>query len=172
MKVLENTEKFPPYNYYAEVEEKFLKFTPNCRVLPARYFNEPNIHFTLKRKFMPGENKFFPNGGFEVTDINGGIYNFNLDEVVVHPYHLGMKKYFTTSPTVVDKEKVITGEKRGRGRPKMDPSLRKTPVTYVPKGTKRGRKPLSPEVKAQREAEKLAKHKEGTKKRGRPKKSE
>lgn len=171
MKVLENTETFPPYSYFTEVEEKFTKFTPNCRVLPARYFSEPNMHFFLKRKYEPGENKFFPNGGFEICDINGGTYNFGPNEVVVHPFHLNMMKYFSTSQSISNKEKVTTGVKGKRGRPKMDPSVKKSKTEYTPTGGKRGRPALSPEEKAKREAAKTPKNTSGTGKRGRPRKA-
>lgn len=167
MKVIENTNVFPPHKYFVEVEEKFLKFTPNCRVLPARYFSEPQLHFSLKRKYEPGEHKHFPNGGFEVCDTNGGIYNFDLDEVVVHPFHLNMLKYFTTSESVKDKEKVSTGIKGKRGRPKLPDDQKKTFVKYVPTGGKRGRKPLDPTIKALREAESLNKKEKSGGKRGR-----
>lgn len=173
MKVLENTEAFPPYKYFTEVEEKFLKFTPECRVLPARHFNEPSLHFKLRKKLEPGA-KGFPNGGFELIGPDGGIYNFELNEVIVHPFQLGMLKYFSTAQNVVNKEKVNTGVPGKRGRPKMDPALRKTPLVYVPKGGKRGRPPLSPEEKAKREAAKASKpvveNTTGKRGRGRPRK--
>lgn len=168
MKVIENTEVFPPYNYYTDVEEKFLKFTPECRVLPARYYySAPTLNFILRKRFEPGT-PGFPQGGFEVFGPDGGVYNFMLNEVIVHPFQLGMRNYFSTAQNVV-KDKVSTGPKGKRGRPKIDPSLKKTPTVYVPTGGKRGRKPLSPEEKAQREAEKANKPK-GTGKKGRPKK--
>jgi hypothetical protein len=171
MKIVENTDAFPPYSYFTEVEDKFLNFTPNCRVLPARYFNEPQHHFSLRRRYEPGEHKSFPKGGFEICDINGGIYNFDLNEVVVHPFHLNMMKYFTTSITVKDKEKVFDGEKKKRGRPKMDESLKKTQTVYIPKGTKRGRKPLSLEERTKREEEKIKQKTVSGGRRGRPRKA-
>jgi len=168
MKVIENTESFPPYKYFTEVEEKFLNFKPECRVLPARYFDDPQMHFTLRKQFIPGA-PGFPEGGFEVFGPDGGIYNFKLNEVVVHPFHLGMKSYFSKAQNAV-KEKVSTGVKGQRGRPKMDPALKKTLPVYVPTGGKRGRRPLSPEEKAQREALKAEKQKLSSGKKGRPKK--
>ncbi len=53
MKIIENTETFPPYKYFTDVEEKFLNFKPRCRVLPARHFDDPQMHFSLKRKYEP-----------------------------------------------------------------------------------------------------------------------
>jgi len=173
MKINENNEAFPPYKYFTDVEEKFLNFTPNCRVLPARYFNEPNTFFSLKQKYEPGEHKNFPKGGFEICDVNGGIYNFGLNEVVVHPFHLNMNKYFSTTLNLsINKEKIITGVKGKRGRPKKDPSQLKILPVYVPAGGKRGRKPLSEEEKAKRNLLKVNKVLTNPeRKRGRPRKS-
>ena len=169
MKLIENKEVFPPYCYYDNVEEKFLNFKPNCRVLPARYYENHQLVFTLKKKYEPGENQSFPNGGFEVYGPDDGIYNFNLNEVVVHPFSLGMTKYFSKAQNVI-KEKINTGPKGKRGRPKKDPSELKNKQIYVPTGGKKGRKPLDPAVKAAREAERLNKKKTSTGRRGRPKK--
>lgn len=153
MKVVENTEVFPPRKHYEDVELKFLNFTPKCRVLPADYFENNNIHFTLKAKYAPGEKKYFPNGGVELYNSEGGVHNYELDQIIVHPYELGMNKFFTAAPPEI-KEKV------------KDPN--------APKG-KRGRKALDPEVKAAKEAAKLAEAEERRKrsggKRGRPKKA-
>jgi hypothetical protein len=170
MKINENTETFPPYKYFTDVEEKFLKFTPNCRVLPARYFDESHLHFLLKQRYEPGEHKHFPNGGFEVCDLNGGIYNFDLNEVVVHPYHLNMMKYFSVTQNI-NKEKISTGVKGKRGRPAKDPSERKVLQEYVPTGGKRGRKQLDPKVKAERKLARLEKQSESSGRRGRPRKA-
>jgi hypothetical protein len=168
MKINENNEVFPPYKYFTDVEEKFLNFKPECRVLPARHFDDPYIHFTLRKRHEPGS-PGFPQGGFEVIGLDGGIYNFYLNEVVVHPFHLGMKNYFSKSQNIV-KEKVSTGDKGKRGRPKKDPSELKTLPAYKPTGGKRGRRALDPEVKAAREVERLERQKRSTGKKGRPKK--
>ena len=102
----------------------------------------------------------------------GGIDTIVIEknEVVVHPFALGMKNYFTKTQNV-DKEKVSTGVKGKRGRPKKDPSELKTLPVYKPTGGKRGRKALDPEVKAAREAERLERAKNSNGKRGRPKKA-
>ena len=165
MKIVETTDLFPSHKYFTDVEEKFTKFTPQCRVLLARHFDEPNIFFTLRKRFDPGENKTFPNGGFEIFGPDGGLYNFELDEVVVHPFQLGMTKYFSNALNV-NKEKLNTGPKGKRGRPKKDPSNLKILPKYVPTGGKRGRKPMSAEEKAKRELATSTKVKTG--RRGRP----
>jgi hypothetical protein len=168
MKIVENTQAFPPYKYFTDVEEKFLNFKPECRVLTARHFDDPNILFTLKKRHEPGS-PGFPQGGFEVFGPDGGTFNFMLDEVVVHPFHLGMRNYFSKSQNV-NKEKLSTGAKGKRGRPKIDPSLKKTLPTYVPTGGKRGRRPMDPILKAAKEAELAAKKAKSTGRKGRPKK--
>jgi hypothetical protein len=168
MKINENNEAFPPYKYFTDVEEKFLNFKPECRVLTARHFDDPHQHFTFRKRHEPGS-PGFPQGGFEVIGPDGGTYNFYLDEVVVHPFQLGMRNYFSKSQTTV-KEKISTGAKGKRGRPSKDPSERKVLQAYVPTGGKRGRKPLDPEVKAAKEAALVAKKAKGTGKKGRPKK--
>jgi len=168
MKVVENTQAFPPYKYFTDVEEKFLDFKPECRVLTARHFDDPSILFTLKKRHEPGS-PGFPQGGFEVFGPDGGTFNFMLDEVVVHPFQLGMRNYFSKAQNT-NKEKVSTGAKGKRGRPKIDPTLKKTLPVYVPTGGKRGRKPMDPALKAAKEAERLKKQKKSTGKKGRPKK--
>lgn len=170
MKIIEDTSVFPPRKHFVDVDPKFQQFTKGCRVLPAVYFEEPNINFVLKAQYAPGDKPSFPNGGFEVYGPEGSTYNYELDQVVVHPYHLRLMKYFSKNENV-DKEKVVRVVGNGkRGRPKVDPSLKKTLPKYVPTGGKRGRKPLDPEVKAAREAAMLEKRKNSNGKRGRPKK--
>ena len=151
-----------------DIDLKFTKFAPKCRVLPANYFEEPNTLFTLKARYEPGENKYFPNGGFEVVHSEGGTYNYYLDEVVVHPFELGMYKFFTKSENVV-KEKISTGIPGRRGRPKKDGEL-KTKLVYVPTGGKRGRPAMDPILKAAKDVEKVERSKNSNGRRGRPKK--
>lgn len=193
MKVETNNDVFPPRKHFVEVEDKFKNFTKDCRVLPVTYFEEPNTIFFLKAKYEPGEKKTFPNGGYELYSVEGATHNFELDQCVVHPYQLGMTQYFSKMENVV-KEKVTTGPKGKRGRPRLNPDELKTFAPYIPKGTprgrrklsdeeralreaskpvkttggKRGRAPLPPEVKAAREAERAAKKAQGPGRRGRP----
>ena len=168
MKVVTDNEVFPPRKHFVDVDLKFTNFSPRVRVLPANYFEEPNTLFTLKARYEPGENKYFPNGGFEVVHSEGGTYNYYLDEVIVHPFELNMHKFFTKSENVV-KEKISTGTPGKRGRPKKDGEL-KTKAVYVPTGGSRGRKALDPSLKAVKDAEKAERAKNSNGKRGRPKK--
>jgi hypothetical protein len=168
MKVVTDNTVFPPRKHFVDVDAKFTNFTPRVRVLPANYFEEPNTSFTLKAVYQPGENKFFPKGGIEVYHSEGAIYSYYLDEVIIHPYVLGMRKFFTKSENVV-KEKVSTGIPGKRGRPKKEGEL-KAKLVYVPTGGKRGRRPMDPTLKAAKEAAKAERSKNSNGKRGRPKK--
>jgi hypothetical protein len=169
MNVIENTEIFPPRKHFVEVEEKFTKYIIGGRVLPVTYFEDPSIHFTLKAVYAPGEKRSFPNGGFEVYGPEGNTFNYELDQLIMHPFHYRMMNYFSKAQNVV-KEKITTGEKGRRGRPRKDPSELKTQVIYVPTGGTRGRKPMDPELKALKEAELLEKRKNSNGRKGRPKK--
>ena len=169
MYVIENTEIFPPRKHFVNIDEKFTNFIVGCRVLPAAYFNDPNVHFTLRAKHNPGEKKSFPNGGFEVYGPEGNTFNYELDQLIVHPFHFGMMKYFSKAQDTV-KEKVTTGEKGQRGRPRKDPSELKTQAVYIPTGGTRGRKPMDPELKALKEAALAEKRKNSSGHKGRPKK--
>ena len=157
---------FPPRKFFTELEPKFLNFTKDCRVLPATYFEEYNTAFHLKAMYAPGEKKTFPNGGFEIYGPEGTVHNFDLDQVIVHPFHLRMARFFSKKDNVV-KEKIVNIMGNGkRGRPSIDPSLRKIQGPYVPTGGKRGRKALSDEERMERDAKKSTK-KSVTGKRGR-----
>jgi hypothetical protein len=80
-----------------------------------------------------------------------------------------MMNYFSKAQNVV-KEKIDTGVKGQRGRPRKDPSEPKAQSVYVPTGGKRGRKPMDPALKALKEAEKVKRAELSGGKRGRPKK--
>jgi len=168
MKVTEDVNVFPPRIHYDDVDPKFLNFTNRCRVLPSQYYHDYNIYFELKRKFEPGENKYFPKGGFEVYGPEGSLHNYELDQVIVHPFHLGMTKFFSKSQNTI-KEKVTTGPKGKRGRPRLNKE-KTEPKTYVPTGGKRGRPAMDPALKAAKEAKRLEKKKSDTGKKGRPRK--
>jgi hypothetical protein len=170
MKIEENINVFPPQKYYVEVEPKFNEFTKSCRVLPVTYFEEPNTVFILKAKYLPGEKRTFPNGGFEVYGPEGSTHNFELNQVVVHPYELRMMKYFSKSQNIVkDKVVKVMGNGGKRGRPRTNVKGHVKPV-YVPTGGKKGRKRMSDEDRATRDAKVAAKKVGGTGKKGRPRK--
>lgn len=149
--------------YYEDVDPRFIIFHKEIRVLPAKYHSEPSTLFTLKAKYEPGIHKMFPHGGFELYDSSGGVHNYALDAVIVHPWSLGMENYFKTDDTEKQIKVKVTGGKRGRPA-KLD-KVEKAP--YVPTGKSRGRARLSDEERAIRDNKK-AKNTGG--KRGRPSK--
>ena len=168
MKVIIDTNVFPPRKYYVEVEPKFTEFTKSCRVLPTTYFDEPNTMFFLKAKYAPGDKKTFPNGGFEIYGPEGSTHSFDLDQVIVHPYCLRMMKYFSKTKNTV-KEKIINimgNGKRGRPRKNVEGHIK---PTYVPTGGQRGRKRMSDEDRATRDVKLATKKSNSSGKRGRPK---
>jgi hypothetical protein len=150
MKIIEKLKDgYIPYKVYEDVELQFKNFVKSVRVLPADFFHEPNEYLTLKAMYSPGEKKTFPNGGFEVYYGDGGhIRNYDLDQVIVHPYVLGIRSFGNTEDNtnikIVKKENTIPGKK--------------------------GRKPLSVEEKAKREQEKAVKSSKSNGKKGRPSK--
>jgi hypothetical protein len=135
---------------YEDVDVKFKNFAKFIRVLPAPFFEEPHLIFTLKAMYEPGS-KFFPNGGFEVYLEGGGTYSYDLDQVIVHPQALGIKNF---------------------NKPKNDKSVINQPTKkYVATGGPRGRKPLDPLEKAKQETEALERKQRSGGKRGRPSKA-
>ena len=176
--------------HYEDIESQYLNFSPGCRVLPAQYYDEPHIIFTLKKKHDIGA-QGFPNGGYELYGPKGETRSFELNQVIVHPFELGQINYFRNN---ISEEKKIeihdpNKPKRGRGRPPKPEGEKKIIPTYVPTGRKRGRpanpnskpkepyvptggkrgrKPLSEEERQKREQDKLLKSLEPKRGRGRP----
>lgn len=181
---------------YNDIGPEFTNMKIGSRVLPVSYFEDPSIMFTLSKKYEPGENRFYPEGGYEVIDVNGGVHCVFLDQLILHPNTIGMKraKQNKDSGDIVTTKKYIkTGGARGRkpldpkekqrrdelkiaaqaksggkrGRPK---GTAKTLVVKAAKGGKRGRPSLSLDEKLKRDNEKLNKQKKSGGKRGRPSK--
>jgi len=150
------------YQAYTEIEPEFVPAEPRVRVLPAPFFYEKRLYFALIKKYEPGENKFFPNGGYEVRDESGGCRNYELDQVIVHPAVLKHKKTL---------EKMARkAEKNGAAR---DRQLKRAEKKVKAQGSgKRGRPALDPAVKAAREAAQATKSAVSGGKRGRPKSTE
>ena len=138
------TETKHPYGWvskhYNDIEAQYLNFTPGIRVLPAQYYDDPKLQFTLKRKYEAGE-KGFPNGGFEVYGPSGETRSYELNQVIVHPFELGQIRYFDKSTTQEKQKQAVDPDapKRKRGRPPLVEGQRQTPKVYVPTGGKRGR---------------------------------
>jgi hypothetical protein len=136
MKIINiDTPIYPRKAYVLEEnEQEYLNFTEGIEVLPAQYFeNDYGATFYFRKRYEPGE-RFYPEGGYEVIEENGARRSFNLDALIVHPKHFKRKEKAA---------KILkTGGKRGR--PKMDPSLKKTVEAYVKTGGKRGRPKKDP----------------------------
>lgn len=151
---------------YDDIPSEFVPVIKGTRVLPINYIDSPNVFFELRNRWEPGQNDLFPDGGYEVVDVNGGVHNCFLDQVITHPQTLGMRnfKFGETNELKPVKIKVIRDGKRGR-KP-LDPEVKALRDAEIAKrkGGSRGRKPLDPEIKAQRDIE-SAKRKGG--KRGR-----
>lgn len=122
---------------YADVELQFLAFEPGVRVLPAPFYNDPAVQFKFKARYEPGEKVGFPEGGIEVYGPSGELRSYDLDQVIVHPYELGMVNFFRVSDET-KKMKVKDPETSGkRGRP-ANPNKTEKPA-YIPTGGQRGR---------------------------------
>lgn len=142
---------------YADVEPELLEMEKGMRVLPAPFFYEKKMYFEFIRKYEPGE-RYWPKGGYEVRDINGGIRSYELDQVVVHPFVIKHKK---------DMEKMF--KRAEKATKKRDRQLVRTEKAAVKIAGKRGRPALSPEEKERRDQEKVARAQKSGGRRGRPK---
>ena len=137
-------------------ENELLNFQPGVEVLPAMYHESSNSgNYYYVKLNAPGE-PFWKDGGHECIDENGFKRAFHLDSLIVHP------KTFKKQAKIKEKSDKPKGK---RGRPKMDPSLKKTPAVYVKTGGKKGRPKKDPS-----ELKSVAYVKTGGK-RGRPKKN-
>jgi hypothetical protein len=165
MKVKENDfivggAKLGTYLSYTDIEPELMVMKPGDRVLPAPFFYEKNLWFHLIRQYAPGEHRLFPNGGFEVRDGGGGVRNYDMDQVCLHPAIIKHKK--TLDKMLRRAEKAQAARERAAKRGSKPPKVKV-------EGGRRGRPALDPALKAARDAEKLAKSERSGGKRGRPK---
>ena len=141
MKVIEIEANIVPRKAYVvdTDEQQYLEFTDGIEVLPAIYYeSDPGTKFYFKKKHEDGE-PGWKGGGYECVEENGARRAFHLDSLIVHPRYFKRKEK-------AEKIRTRTGTGK-RGRPKMDPSLKKTPVVYVKTGGKRGRPKMDPTLK-------------------------
>jgi len=157
MKVIEKQWQFGTYLAYEGIEDVFVPQEKGVRVLPAPFFYDKKLYFESYRRYEPGDHKSFPNGGYEVRDMNGGIRSYDLDQVIIHPAVLKHKK-------MLDKM-ARRAEKQEKLRARRSKQIAKG---NKPKHGKRGRPALDPTVKATRDAEKQARTTRSGGKRGRP----
>lgn len=146
------------FQAYTDIEPELIATERRSRVLPAPFFYEKRLFFYLINRYEPGQNKFFPNGGFEVRDESGGLRCYDLDQVIIHPAVIKHKKTLDKMHRTAEK---IAKQKERDAKRSAKPKPEST--------GKRGRPALDPALKAARDAEKLAKSERSGGKRGRPK---
>jgi hypothetical protein len=121
-------------------EQELTDFKPGIDVLPAAHYESDTAgNFYYVTKHEPGE-RFWKEGGYECVDDYGMKRAFHLDALIIHPRVFKGK---TKAKVKVDEDK----PKGKRGRPPMDPSLKKPVVEYKPTGGKRGRPKMDPSLK-------------------------
>ena len=166
MKVIENDfvvggHKVGVYLSYADIEPELAVIKPGERVLPAPFFYEKNLWFHLIRRWEPGENKYYPNGGFEIRDGGAGVRHYDLDQVCLHPAIIKHKKTMDKMARRAEKEAAKRDRQLKRGS--------KPPKVKSPNATgKRGRPAVDPAIKAARETEKALRTQRSGGRRGRP----
>jgi hypothetical protein len=169
--------------YFDNVEPEAIPREAGVRVIPAQYWFEKRLLFTLIKRYEPGEHRLFPNGGYDVRDEGGGVRSYSLDEVVIHPQVFKYKSYLekVAKKTTKEEEKIqkryaklLKATSKGkRGRPSMtseEKIAKEKLIADRPKTGRKGRPGLSAEEKALREAEKAKRRAMSGGKRGRPKK--
>lgn len=161
MKVIEKDWKYGKYLVYDEVEEVFIPTEKGVRVLPAPFFYDKKLYFELKAVYAPGDKVTFPNGGYEVVDVSGGIRSYDLDQVIIHPAVLKHKK-------MLDKM-ARKAEKQAR---KRERTIKKIGNENKVSHGRRGRPALDPALKAQREQLRMETQVRSNGKRGRPRQTE
>ena len=158
MKVIERDWAYGKYLAYDETEDIFVPTEKGTRVLPAPFFYDKKLYFELWKRYEPGDKPTFPNGGYEVVDVSGGIRSFDLDQVIIHPAVLKHKKMLDKMARRAEKE-----QKKRERRVKQIGRENKV------KTGKRGRPALSTTEKMVRDnLKEQAKARSGGK-RGRPK---
>lgn len=159
MKIIEIEAPIWPRKAYVveENEREYLNFEKDIEVLPAEYYSTqqtaPVFRYLKSHSDGPG----WKGGGHECYEENGAKRQFYLDALIVHPKHFKRK---------IKAAKIRQSKGTGRrGRPKMDPSLKKVINIYVSTGNKRGRPKKDPSIT------KSTIHVKTGGKRGRPKKN-
>jgi hypothetical protein len=144
--------------FYTDVEQELIPTATGTRVLPACFFYEKGIRCELLKRWEPGEYNLMPNGGFEVWVEDGGRRYFELDQVIVHPSVIKHQKTLDKMMRKAEKEQA-----------KRDRQYTRAARVVSTGDGKRGRRPMDPAVKAQREADKATRAEKSGGKRGRPK---
>jgi hypothetical protein len=146
--------KIGVHQAYADIDPAFVPVDPGVRVLPAAFFSTRSF-FTLKKRWLPGENKYFPAGGYEVRGEGGETRSYDMDAVILYPETKAQKRIIDTmSPA--DENAPARGRKSGEPKP-----------VKITSG-KRGRPSLSPEDKAAKDEAAATKSLTSNGRRGRP----
>ena len=161
MKVIEKQWQYGTYLAYDEIDENFLATEKGIRVLPAPFFYDKKLYFELWKRYEPGDKPTFPNGGYEVVDVSGGIRSYDLDQIIIHPQVLQHKKMLDKMARRAEKQ----AKKRER-------TIKKIGKENKPKHGRRGRPAIDPALKAARAASKVEAGVRSGGKRGRPKSTE
>lgn len=186
MELKEREGKYHNIPYYDEVEPELLEFTEGIRVLPAPYYFDKKVMFTLKKIYQPGEHKWFPKGGFELRGPANEFRAFDLDQVIVHPEIFERKKLIEKMRKRHEREDERRNKKLAKlereyknknkvkgkkGRPKLSEEEKlkaRLERQLNPEAKRKGRKALTDEERIRREAIKLAKKQLTGGKKGRP----
>lgn len=139
---------------YINIEPELSVFKPHDRVLPAPYFYEGRLYFSLIRQREAGE-PGWPDGGYEVRDSAGASRCFGLDQVIIHP-------------SVIKHKKTLRMMNRSDEREAVAVARGEKPKKEKVEGGRRGRPALDPDVVIARAAEKVARGERSGGKRGRP----
>lgn len=184
MELKERTGKYGNIIYfYDEVEPNLLEIKAGDRVLPAPFFYEKKLVFTVVRKYEPNQHRWFPNGGFYLRGPAGEFRAFDLDQIILHPEIFEKlkrkakiekrrekeeaKRLRSLNKIRKEHDKKETKGKRGRPKLSEEEKAKIAAAPIDPNRKKRGRKPMDPVLKAQKEAAKnKAPGEKG--KRGRP----
>jgi len=145
--------------FYTDIDPVLQAHVPGTRVLPAEFFFERD-RFELIKRHEPGENRFFPTGGFEVYAEGGSRRYYELDQVIVHP---AVVKHRQSLDLMERKE-----ERDEKARVRSIERGEKVKAARV-EGARRGRPAMDPAEKAQRDQEKIDRAQKSGGKRGRPK---
>jgi hypothetical protein len=148
MKIIEIENRFGPRKAYTNVDSQYTEFTKGIRVLPAPYFEDRKIMFTFFAKHEPGT-PMWPDGGYEVIGPMGEFRAYFLDQLILHPEIIKLRHQVSIE---TNKSGAKRGRKAGtetkvvktngtgkRGRPSIDPELRKN-KPYIATGLPRGRR--------------------------------
>lgn len=146
--------KIGVHQAYADIDPSFVPVDPGVRVLPAAFFTTRSF-FTLKKRWLPGENKYFPAGGYEVRGEGGETRSYDMDAVILYPETKAQKR-------VIDAMAPADENAPTRGRKAGEP--KEVKIT----SGKRGRPSLSPEDKAAKDEAAAAKSLTSNGRRGRP----